>query len=296
MTTADGYASFAIEDLGGGSFGTGVQIIHGARFESYDYNGKAAEPRMCLRLDMYSPEHGSASSQYWGVGDAMTWSVSPDGSQVRNNKGGPLQSSSGFAQFLKGLGNAGFPPDKLKTGKASDFIGLKLNMVEVKTGRKDSNDKEITAVVPSAILAWDARAEIPAAGTQPAAPVPPPQFAAPPPIPQFAAPAPMAPPSGTPPPMAPPPIMAPAAPPQFTAPPPAAANPVETAIITAIGQLGMASNTIELGALAAKLFADNRDQAFQQQATPLLFGEKLSELAALHGFVKQPGTNTLVKA
>jgi hypothetical protein len=237
---------------------------------------------------MYSPEHGSASSQYWGVGDAMTWSVSPDGSQVRNNKGGPLQSSSGFAQFLKGLGNAGFPPDKLKTGKASDFIGLKLNMVEVKTGRKDSNDKEITAVVPSAILAWDARAEIPAAGTQPAAPVPPPQFAAPPPIPQFAAPAPMAPPSGTPPPMAPPPI--------FAAPPPAAVNPVETAIITAIGQLGMASNTIELGALAAKLFADHPDQAFQQQATPLLFGEKLSELAALHGFVKQPGTNTLVKA
>lgn len=85
---------------GGGLVDDVDATITAARFVSYDYNGKAAKPALCLKVN-YQPVEGKAFTEYYSCGDLSNFAPSSDGKNIRKvGKATGLNKQSNGAIYL----------------------------------------------------------------------------------------------------------------------------------------------------------------------------------------------------
>lgn len=124
-------ASLNPEDhIEGGGLIDDVDVeITEARFDMFDYNGKAA-PAPALRVEMVT-EEDEKDIQYYSVGNAASWAPSDDGSQIMAiGKDTALRMTTNCGILLKSLIDAGFPGDKLGDD-ISILDGLKCHVLRI---------------------------------------------------------------------------------------------------------------------------------------------------------------------
>ena len=86
--------------------------ITSAKFEMFDYGGKAAATP-ALKLDM-TVEGVEVDGQYWSVGNSQDWAPTKNGKGLDAIGGQTqLRAGSNFMLFVTELINAGFPADKI---------------------------------------------------------------------------------------------------------------------------------------------------------------------------------------
>ncbi len=114
-----------------------VQITR-ARFVSYDYDGKADKPALCLCVGMQDKD-GGEHIQYYSAGDLAYFVPSEDPKNEDLNgitlaKVGDKDSinrNTNFALFMNSLVQAGFPEDKLDSGDVRVLEGLGVHVGRV---------------------------------------------------------------------------------------------------------------------------------------------------------------------
>lgn len=100
-----------------------------ARFESFDYNGKAEEPIPALKLKVQAAD--TEVEQYYSMGAMKDWIPSEDGKQLLAvGSATAIRLSSNGGIFLKALVDAGFPADKLGDD-ISILEGMQCHMIQV---------------------------------------------------------------------------------------------------------------------------------------------------------------------
>jgi len=113
---------------GGGLIDDVDCTIESARFEEFDYMGKATPvPALKLVIDVA----GESFDQYYSMGNLQDWIPSEDGTQLlQAGKATSIRLTSNGGIFLKSLVDAGFPTDKLGED-VSVLDGLQAHMIQV---------------------------------------------------------------------------------------------------------------------------------------------------------------------
>lgn len=102
--------------------------VKSARFEMFDYNGKAAEPAPCLKLVL--DVAGDETEQYYSMGSAQDWIPGEDGKQLlKVGAANSIRLTSNGGIFLGALVGVGFPADKLGD-EISVLDGLQAHFIQ----------------------------------------------------------------------------------------------------------------------------------------------------------------------
>ena len=134
--------------------------ITSARFEEYDFNGKA-QPRdgksgnVCaIHLTLEGDELGEPLEQYWGCGPIENWQPTDDGEYVEavGGKSGFYKYSAGSLLINAILGIKGIPKGLLSDQKISVLEGYKLHWNQVPSERKGQDGKDKTLLLPTALV------------------------------------------------------------------------------------------------------------------------------------------------
>lgn len=114
---------------GGGLLDDVNATVREARFELFDYQGKAAaSPSLRMTLTL---EDGSEASQNWSVGKVTDWQPSDDGKTlVAIGRATNLNRQSNGALLLESIVNSGFPEDKIGDD-ITVFDGMEAHFVRV---------------------------------------------------------------------------------------------------------------------------------------------------------------------
>ena len=117
--------------IGGGLIDDVDVEITSARFVTYDYDGKAEKPALCLLLQLKDSD-GTEHAQYYSAGDTAYFVPSEDPKKPELNgitivKVGEKENLNGgtnAALMLNSLVQSGFPEDKLDDGDVRVLEGL----------------------------------------------------------------------------------------------------------------------------------------------------------------------------
>lgn len=134
--------------------------ITSAKFEEYDFNGKA-QPRdgksgnVCaIHLTLEGDELGEPLEQFWGCGPIENWQPTDDGEYVEavGGKSGFYKYSAGSLLINAILGIKGIPKGLLSDQKISVLEGYKFHWNQVPTERKGQDGKDKTLLLPTALV------------------------------------------------------------------------------------------------------------------------------------------------
>ena len=98
----------------GGLVSEGTYRIQHARFEQFDYDGKAPTPAVGLMVDLVDPEGQAHERQFWSIGAHTLWSVGDTDQEVKpigTSRG--VRENSNFATLITSIENAGYPKERL---------------------------------------------------------------------------------------------------------------------------------------------------------------------------------------
>lgn len=164
------FVSLATKDMKEGGLIADVDIeVVDSRFIIWDYDpefqgGGNGPDTTALRWDMKLKD-GSIVLAGWSVGGSMIpvdeGDIEGAGLQPaeENAQGGKINKSTNFRLLSDSLEAHGFPVDKLETGRADVFKGLKAHMIRVPAPKRsgldsaDSQGREKTVLVVGEILA-----------------------------------------------------------------------------------------------------------------------------------------------
>lgn len=114
---------------GGGLIDDVDVVFTEARFEMFDYNGKADEPIPALKITIDCA--GDESVQYYSMGRSQDWMPSDDGTQLMAvGSATAIRMSTNGGIFLTSLVDSGFPAEKLGDD-ISVLDKLEAHMIQV---------------------------------------------------------------------------------------------------------------------------------------------------------------------
>lgn len=126
----------APEGGGGLPFANAVVILSNPKFEMFDYGAEKGGARPTFGVNYIGAEtNEDYGRQYYSVGSADQWTVSPEGQLIPLNpkpdKPSIPQKNSKFMIWLTELRNAGFPKERFSGGDISVIAGTVVMMKEV---------------------------------------------------------------------------------------------------------------------------------------------------------------------
>lgn len=134
---------------GGGLIDDIDVTVKTARFVSYDFEGKADAPKLCLMLALVDADENE-HPQYFSAGDLQYFAPSEDPKNPEQNgitivqvgEKTSLNGSTNAALFLNSLVQAGFPEDKLDEGDVRVMEGMVMHVNRVPQPKRNNLPKK----------------------------------------------------------------------------------------------------------------------------------------------------------
>lgn len=140
--------------------------ITAAKFEEYDFNGKA-QPRdgksgvtCAIHFTLDGEDGGEPIEQFWPCGPIENWQPTDDGEYVEavGGKSGFYKYSAGSLLINAILGLKGMPKGILADAQIGVLVGYKLHWNQVPSERKGQDGKDKTLLLPTGFVSAPGRA------------------------------------------------------------------------------------------------------------------------------------------
>lgn len=130
MEQTQQYASLFVDDLGEGGSGLPDDFdfeITDAKTVNYDFGAAKGGVRPCLQITMNGVDYEEPIINYYSVGKAADWMITPDGKGFKGLQADDqrINKNSNVGQYVLSLANSGYPTVLIKGGDLTILKGIK---------------------------------------------------------------------------------------------------------------------------------------------------------------------------